>query len=882
MPPASIDQQIHGYRNGHQLIAASRSLPRPDQDLLDRLSDMAGQLRPNETFKPYLTIYPLPSGSDYVLARTWQDLDAPRSGCVRTRSLIVPMEQWLSLDGIGRLLPLLAPVRFDEKLTPLVPLDSVPAPRKVTDPRRIELVEALFLEPRQPIVIFDFPEAEAAAERILAALWPAMKHNFSVSTFALAPRKIEGRSFDLNFAPKGARGRFSDWIGRRIDGTSKEQRHPWSSQIAERIFDVDRPDLRSIDTLGALRADRKGDEGALRLSLLWNDLTAKAATTPSAVLGMLDILNSRASTYADRGRLLDAVRGAARLAVDDSEEIDALKFLSTLATKVANFDTEMLTEIDLLTLARQVTRRSPEHALQYLQSEVAAGREPVIPIVAGLADGLGERRLNETASELALHLPPDLSAVMISHSAPYAREVWIRCAYGSEAWGDATAAAIRLMTRQDRANLLHTITPYLTAEAQAPVLEAALDGISGDDLAEFAVAVGKQTKFEIAAFDEPIANAARDAESLNRLRTSILSNFDDAGSDRFLLSTVDLTAADVAWLDDEVARARAVRLLRRLIDRGSQRALVSVQRDLACRDRILGLLMDDVPGSADHLVRIASSGDLAIGRLLDVGQAVLPYVSQDHRGKFVTELLGRSLAEAEVDDPRVSSTLEATADLLSPRQLVHTATPTGASTQRVAANLVLLSQGSEHIRHASSTAIEDLCDRLIHRYGENLGEAGYKAWASLLSQAGKVSRAAQLRASLSALPFALAKKDLPVSELICAAFPPVYFELLRSTGEEDFRRLPSLLLLPLSIFYDWDRAKSARNEIVDAYLHSSWPPADLLLTSIAVGTQNETLHRLAGTHRGREYLGAIDRDSHRLTPAQFAEVQDCLSRSRRL
>src|SRR4051794_39543014 len=120
MPLASIDQQTHGYRSGHQLIAASRRLPRPDQDLVDRLSDMAGQLRPSETFKPYLTIYPLPSCNEYVIARTWQDLDAPRSGCVRTRSLIVPMEHWLNLDGIGSLLPLMTPVRFDEKLNPLI------------------------------------------------------------------------------------------------------------------------------------------------------------------------------------------------------------------------------------------------------------------------------------------------------------------------------------------------------------------------------------------------------------------------------------------------------------------------------------------------------------------------------------------------------------------------------------------------------------------------------------------------------------------------------------------------------------------------------------------------------------------------------------------
>jgi hypothetical protein len=121
---------------------------------------------------------------------------------------------------------------------------------------------------------------------------------------------------------------------------------------------------------------------------------------------------------------------------------------------------------------------------------------------------------------------------------------------------------------------------------------------------------------------------------------------------------------------------------------------------------------------------------------------------------------------------------------------------------------------------------------------------------------------------------------MPVSAVIGAAFPVAYAELLRSTGEEDFRRLPALLALPLSFFLDWDRAKHARHELVDAYLHSSWPPADLLLTSIASGIQSRTIDRLGETHRGLDYIAAIDRDSHRLEPGQFSEIQNCLSHNR--
>lgn len=181
-----------------------------------------------------------------MVARTWQETAAPRSGCVRTRSLIVPTARWLSMDGIRQVLPLLVPVDFDEKLARLAPATSSPASVPVSDPRRAELVEALFFQIRHPIVVFDCAEAEPIVERLLAAFLPALKQSFSISTYALAPRKIEGRPFDLVFAPKGARARFSDWSGRRVDGASKPERHPWS-----RLVSVDAR-KRSAPTLLAL------------------------------------------------------------------------------------------------------------------------------------------------------------------------------------------------------------------------------------------------------------------------------------------------------------------------------------------------------------------------------------------------------------------------------------------------------------------------------------------------------------------------------------------------------------------------------------------------------------------------------------------------------
>jgi hypothetical protein len=98
----------------------------------------------------------------------------------------------------------------------------------------------------------------------------------------------------------------------------------------------------------------------------------------------------------------------------------------------------------------------------------------------------------------------------------------------------------------------------------------------------------------------------------------------------------------------------------------------------------------DVAGSAEQLIRVSGSGDLPIGRLLDVRRAVLPFVAPDEREKFFSGLLGRAFAEVDIDDPRISSLLEDAGIPLEPRQLIHLATSPGAPTQRVAANVGLL------------------------------------------------------------------------------------------------------------------------------------------------------------------------------------------------
>ena len=388
-----IEQQSHGYKNGHQLLATSVRLARGDQDVVDRLSDISGPLRPGETFDPYLTAYPLPSGNFYVLARTWQDLKAARAGCVLTRSLLVPMGVWEAIEFPVSLIENLVPVDRRETTVESIAVDPYPIrlPR-IASKRTTALVEALFLENRKPIVLFDEIDSTLISERLLSAFWPGMRRVFSLCTLALSPRSVSGKPFDLMFAPRSARSRFSQWEGRIIEASSGREeisRHRWTTVTAEHIFEDDPPSLLSLDALGILRSDERADESSLRLALLWNELWKKSESSPTAALGLLDILSSLGKSSTEE--LLPFVSVLTR-GVDPAQRSmpppEALRFLLTLSGKFPS----RRPPIDVLNKIRDgfswVSERGPRAAVSLLLDS-SLGNKTHAPIVtAGIGDGL--------------------------------------------------------------------------------------------------------------------------------------------------------------------------------------------------------------------------------------------------------------------------------------------------------------------------------------------------------------------------------------------------------------------------------------------------------------------------------------------------------------
>jgi hypothetical protein len=85
-----IHQTLHGYKDGHTLLASSSDLMPLDKRALLSMSDSSGAIQ-DKKFSEYVTGYPLPENKYYALAKTWSAPEMSRPGCVWTHTLLIPI-----------------------------------------------------------------------------------------------------------------------------------------------------------------------------------------------------------------------------------------------------------------------------------------------------------------------------------------------------------------------------------------------------------------------------------------------------------------------------------------------------------------------------------------------------------------------------------------------------------------------------------------------------------------------------------------------------------------------------------------------------------------------------------------------------------------------
>lgn len=205
--PVVVHQFLHGYKDGHQLIASSTTISARDERMMLILSDMSG---PDfvGSFGSYLTGYPLIDSPYYAIARTWDAPEMPRRGCVWTHTLLVPYDFCYSIDiGVLKSFFKRPDISADDAyyFQPLHIGHANLTSSKLLPPINIcaQIVADLYNQPNKFIVIG--AQNETYFEDLVVCIWqqqwPGLRKQFRFCTGSMADRSVNDWKFDLQVVP---------------------------------------------------------------------------------------------------------------------------------------------------------------------------------------------------------------------------------------------------------------------------------------------------------------------------------------------------------------------------------------------------------------------------------------------------------------------------------------------------------------------------------------------------------------------------------------------------------------------------------------------------------------------------------------------------------
>ncbi|NTE89424.1 hypothetical protein G6L72_22930 [Agrobacterium rubi] len=695
----------------------------------------------------------------------------------------------------------------------------------------IELLEAIFLEERKPVVVFDAEQPEAITVRLLIAFWPSFRRNFAVTTFALSPRSISGRSFDLIFSSKDARSRFSDWEGRKIDVKKEANpRHRWTVQIAERVFGAEWPSLVKVDALGELTSG--GGEADLRVSLLWNELHAKLQSSPNAALGLLDIANSRSKRNLDAIRTLEpALADAARRAVVQFSPTDAWRFLYALTEKLREFRLNLSAAKVIRAAAINLAAGNPDEALANIPV-VSSGKGRQL-LLGAIGEGLSKIRLEELGRALA-KLPPSELLHLLINSASLTEATLPRLPEFSEPLASEIEYSTAAVQQQARRHLLR----YLTSDEHAPLAKVLFPLLDEQDLlneAKWLAQINGYASEELAGL---LIDRAAQLEQINALRDFISEVEPGPGVDSLLSKLVGPSKEGLAWLvgRPELENERKARLISGILSELNWDQLRSIAAYEAAPKLLQLLALEPALniGLIDTLVRESKQNNE------DVILAILktiPHASGDIETRLSRRTVEALLPQEWPDRRAIVQTLLAQ---IGPKidisNIIRVGLAKTVPGNIAAANIEIFNCTPPDTRIRFLKSVEEFCRALTARGTIDYGNDGSEHAAAILWDAAIVNPAGFVKASSLLLPFLMKSVDEPAGPLIAAAFPPVYQELKKADEAPDFLRF--------FLFVDWDKCKVARRDLVDQFLISNWRGTDIALAASRAGDVARILRRI--------------------------------------
>lgn len=210
-----IEQLLHGYDNGHRLLAGSVLLKNPaDQDAVATLSDWSEYAVSGDNDSTYITAYPLLESQYYVIAKTWYASEMKRPGCVWTHSLLIPFGELNKIDDYRRLLKLFTRPAADDNLdkySRTIGYENKPISFNEYEPESIDRAIALsilysFIKREAEPVFFSANENNKSIESILLSTMNVLPASILLETSWCSGtaymRKLFGKPLTCQFLPR--------------------------------------------------------------------------------------------------------------------------------------------------------------------------------------------------------------------------------------------------------------------------------------------------------------------------------------------------------------------------------------------------------------------------------------------------------------------------------------------------------------------------------------------------------------------------------------------------------------------------------------------------------------------------------------------------------
>lgn len=889
----SVHQLLHGYRGGHGQIAGSIKLPGRDSDLITRLSDLSGSLSSGLQIEPYLTVYPLPSRQFFAIARTWPDLEAPRAGCVLTHTLLIPTDAWATLHDVRSIDSLFRnphaspdynfadPVYLRARSSHATPQDI-----KLDLLRARAFVSRYFGQGLRPIVWFNASEPEEYLWRLLEHLWPKLRSSFSSCTFSLQQRVLHDRPFDLLFAPSIVYARFTKLSPDQLIEPTAERKvpssdiEPWSEYWARAFFSAN-PGLPTNESELPIWSELSEDPTAVRKLSLVHELRLRAAQSPTAGVGAMDVVESLAHDATTAVPLKELiVKDAIDATIMASSAEDALTSLKLIEDRLhresfRNIAVEAYRSLSHA--ASQVTFREPEIAMRLSASWLT---DRHMETRSAFADGILEGLINaansfpsrlenlrfhsDIAVEL-LRLRPDFASKYLEiggETAPRVLASWLSTDIDLATLRQVRQSLIRSLKIYDQElfpTLLRDVSETETI-ATLNALSERSDGFAdqhirrvvADRISLIHPQLVREWGSKIYRWSPGTAFIVASAygHSKQGFETLLQGNEFTGTRQADVLATLLCSQdfGDPYWLRELMAHD--VRILKTLLLYKGESS-----DDIECAlSKVLNEVSDLFLASSDELLSsIRSFEGRPIHRQLSdaaARSAVALYIAEGRDTAALREFIASS---------NCTRWLEGISASQLGSLLVRSCSGGTAPVERA---LKWVSNAPNALYARRPQVLPELCDVLLSRVRQFAPADAQYPLIQIVRRSG-VLPGFELRQVLSAkmLRFCLDNVQLSLSALVVETFRDVYMEAIK---END--RRPSFFA-SLFAAYDWDKGKDLRITLIDSFLRSEWAPGDLAMAASNAGILRKVFKRLSRKQGGESYIRSMQADlARRNTP----------------